>query len=230
MRSVMVVEDDDAIRLVLRVALEDVGYRITEAASAEEAIALLDAASPDLLLIDLRLPGLKGVDLIRSIRRTRTVPIVIVTAQGGAEDVVAGLASGADDYITKPFVIRELVARVDALMRRDTSGSRPSSDLTCGPVRLRPNSTNVVIAGRVVPVSALEFRVLAELIGARGRVLSRDHLLRAVWGYSSAGDGRVVDSLIDRLRRRMEEDPRQPKVLVTVSGFGYRITPPGNTG
>lgn len=221
----MVVEDDDSIRLVLRVALEDVGYCVTEAVNAEVAGDLLRDTSPDLLLVDLRLPGLSGVEFIRRIRRSSTVPIIIVTAQCGADDIATGLEAGADDYITKPFVMRELVARVDALIRRAVRRGS-SGTLACGPVQLHPDSLTVLCDGSVVPVSGLEFRVLSELMGARGRVLSRGYLLRVAWGYSSAGDGRVVDALIDRLRSRMEDDPDHPRMLLKVSGFGYRMTPP----
>lgn len=222
-RSVMVVEDDDAIRLVLRTNLEDEGYRVLEASTAEEGLLLMMDEQPDVVLVDLRLPGLHGLDLVRSLRATSQVPIIIVTAQIDSHDVVAGLEAGADDYVTKPFVAKELMARIRTQLRRTSPPEEDARALVCGPIELRPDSAEVLRRGKPVPVSRIEFFVLSELIGARGRVLSRDHLLRKVWGYGGAGDGRVVDNLIYRLRSKIEDDPANPELLLTVRGFGYRM-------
>ena len=223
-RSVLVVEDDDAIRLVLRTNLEDEGYRVVEAVTAEQGMLLMLDEKADVVLVDLRLPGLHGLDLVRSLRATSQVPIIIVTAQTDSHDVVAGLEAGADDYVTKPFVAKELMARIRTLLRRVTPTDEGPQTLVCGPVELRPDTAQVLRNGEPIPVSRIEFYVLAELIGARGRVLSRDYLLRKVWGYGNAGDGRVVDNLIYRLRSKIEDDPAEPTILVTVRGFGYRMT------
>lgn len=223
-RSVLVVEDDDAIRLVLRTNLEDEGYRVIEAGTAEQGMLLMLDEKADVVLVDLRLPGLHGLDLVRSLRATSQVPIIIVTAQTDSHDVVAGLEAGADDYVTKPFVAKELMARIRTLLRRMTPTEDGPQTLVCGPIELRPDTAQVLRHGEPVPVSRIEFYVLAELIGARGRVLSRDYLLRKVWGYGNAGDGRVVDNLIYRLRSKFEDDPAEPTILVTVRGFGYRMT------
>lgn len=222
-RSVMVVEDDDAIRLVLRTNLEDEGYRVVESVTAEQALLEMIDEHIDVVLVDLRLPGIQGLDLIRSLRATSQVPIIIVTAQTDSHDVVAGLEAGADDYVTKPFVAKELMARIRTQLRRSQSAEDDSPVLTCGPIQLRPDTAEVLRDGAPVPVSRIEFYVLAELIGARGRVLSRDHLLRKVWGYGNAGDGRVVDNLVYRLRNKIEVDPANPELLTTVRGFGYRM-------
>ncbi|MBK9739485.1 MAG: response regulator transcription factor [Actinobacteria bacterium] len=228
-RTVMVVEDDDAIRLVLRTNLEDEGYRVIESVTAEQALLLMIDERADVVLVDLRLPGIQGLDLIRSLRGTSQVPIIIVTAQTDSHDVVAGLEAGADDYVTKPFVAKELMARIRTLLRRvsptvDASAvPEGSGALVCGPIELDPDTAEVLRYGEPVPVSRIEFYVLAELIGARGKVLSRDHLLRTVWGYGNAGDGRVVDNLVYRLRSKIEDDPANPELLMTVRGFGYRM-------
>ena len=223
-RSVLVVEDDDAIRLVLRTNLEDEGYRVVESVTAEQALVQMIDERVDVVLVDLRLPGIQGLDLIRSLRATSQVPIIIVTAQTDSHDVVAGLEAGADDYVTKPFVSKELMARIRTLLRRvgtvDANGPRA---LSCGPITLNPEAAEVRRHGVPVGVSRIEFQVLAELIAAHGKVLSRDYLLRTVWGYGNAGDGRVVDNLIYRLRSKIEDDPANPELLTTVRGFGYRM-------
>lgn len=222
-RSVMVVEDDDAIRLVLRANLEDEGYRVVEAVTAEQGLLMMLDEKADVVLVDLRLPGIQGLDLIRSLRATSQVPIIIVTAQTDSHDVVAGLEAGADDYVTKPFVSKELMARIRTLLRRTAPADDEPQNLVFGPIELRPDTAEVLRDGEPVQVSRIEFYVLAELIGARGKVLSRDYLLRKVWGYANAGDGRVVDNLIYRLRSKIEADPANPELLTTVRGFGYRM-------
>ena len=224
-RTVMVVEDDDAIRLVLRTNLEDEGYRVLEAVTAEQGLVLMMDEKIDVVLVDLRLPGIHGLDLVRSLRATSQIPIIIVTAQTDSHDVVAGLEAGADDYVTKPFVAKELMARIRTQIRRSMPAEEEDGNqvLVCGPIELHPDSAEVLRDGQPVPVSRIEFYVLAELIGAKGRVLSRDYLLRKVWGYGNAGDGRVVDNLIYRLRNKIEEDPATPQLLTTVRGFGYRM-------
>lgn len=218
----MVVEDDPAIRLVLRTNLEDEGYHVIEAETAEMALVQILDGPVDVVLVDLRLPGIQGLDLIRSLRGTSQVPIIIVTAQTDSHDVVAGLEAGADDYVTKPFIAKELMARIRTQLRRAVATEdRPA--LRCGPIELRLETAEVLRGGDPVPVSRIEFYVLVELIGAQGKVLSRDHLLRTVWGYNNAGDGRIVDNLIYRLRNKIEEDPANPQLLTTVRGFGYRM-------
>jgi DNA-binding response OmpR family regulator len=222
-RSVMVVEDDDAIRLVLRTNLEDEGYRVVESVTAEQALVAMIDERVDVVLVDLRLPGIQGLDLIRSLRATSQVPIIIVTAQTDSHDVVAGLEAGADDYVTKPFVSKELMARIRTLLRRVGPLEEGPQALICGPIELDPETAEVRRHGKPIAVSRIEFYVLAELIGARGKVLSRDQLLRRVWGYGNAGDGRVVDNLVYRLRSKIEDDPANPELLTTVRGFGYRM-------
>ena len=221
-RSVLVIEDDPGIRLVLRTALEDDGYEVLEAATGEAALVHAQDGTADVVLVDLRLPGIHGLDVVRSMRATSRVPIIIVTAQADSHDVVAGLEAGADDYVTKPFVTKELLARVRSQIRR-TVDDQARVVLSCGPYRLRPETAEVLVRGDPVALSRTEFKLLEELMAARERVLSRDDLLRRVWGYQNPGDGRVVDNLVYRLRNKIETDPGEPEHLVTVRGFGYRL-------
>jgi len=221
----MIVEDDPDIRLVLSTYLEDEGYRVLEAATGEAALALVLDETPDIALVDLRLPGIHGFDVIRSIRGTSHLPIICVTAQADSHDVVAGLEAGADDYVTKPFVPKELGARIRAQLRRSgvVEGEQQQDVVACGPIMVRPETAEAFKDGEPMALSRTEFKVLQELILAKGRILSRDDLLRRVWGYGNAGDGRVVDNLIYRLRSKIEQDPAEPEYLITVRGFGYRL-------
>ena len=218
----MLVEDDAAIRMVLRVALEDAGYEVLEAENGETALIMALDEAADVMLVDLRLPGIHGLDVVRTIRGASRVPIIILTAQSESHDVVAGLQAGADDYVTKPFVTTELLARVAAQLRRSTA-AEPESSIECGPLVLTPELGALHVHGSPVPLSRTEFKVMQELMLARERVLSRDYLLKNVWGYQHAGDGRIVDNLIYRLRAKIEVDPAEPVHLVTVRGFGYRL-------
>jgi len=223
----MIVEDEPEIRLVLRTYLEDEGYRVTEAETGEQALSLSLDETPDVALVDLRLPGIHGLDVVRTMRATSQVPIIVVTAQADSHDVVAGLEAGADDYVTKPFIPKELGARIRAQLRRiAVQDGEPQQDvISCGPIVIRPETAEAFKDGDPLTLSRTEFRVLQELILAKGRILSRDDLLRRVWGYGNAGDGRVVDNLIYRLRSKLEIDAAEPEHLVTVRGFGYRLKP-----
>ncbi|MHB0928691.1 MAG: response regulator [Candidatus Nanopelagicales bacterium] len=222
-RVAMIVEDDAAISVVLRTMLEDEGYQVLCAASAEQATVALAEQLPEIALVDLRLPGLQGIDLVRLIRQSSQIPIVIVTAQTDSHDVVACLEAGADDYITKPFVPKEVTARIRSILRR-TAVSRESTSLpSSSRLQLDARTASAVIDGRVVAVTPIEYRVLEQLLAANGAVVSRNHLLHHVWGYEHAGDGRVVDNLIYRLRGKLQTSSALPEVIVTVRGFGYRL-------
>ena len=218
----MLVEDDAAIRMVLRVALQDAGYEVLEAENGEKALIMALDEAADVLLVDLRLPGIQGLDVVRTVRGASRVPIIILTAQTESQDVIAGLEAGADDYVTKPFVTTELLARIAAQLRRSTA-AEPEASMECGPLVLSPELGALHVHGSPVPLSRTEFKVMQELMQARERVLSRDYLLKHVWGYQHAGDGRIVDNLIYRLRAKIEADPAEPEHLVTVRGFGYRL-------
>lgn len=228
--QILTVEDDPGIRATLRLALEDEGYAVLEAESAEQALDVLEDAAADLLLVDLMLPGMSGFDLVRFVRRTSTVPIVIVTARSDSHDVVAGLEAGADDYVRKPFVVKELAARMRALLRRardgrGDEGEHPDGSFTFGDLELRPAAGTVLCAGEAVPLTRTEFRLLCELAENAGIVLSREQLLERVWGYDYFGDGRLVDAHVRRLRTKVEPDPSHPTLIVTVRGLGYKLDP-----
>ncbi len=224
--GILIVEDDDGIRTTLRLALEDEGYRVAEAESGERALDHLASQAVDLLLVDLMLPGMSGFDLVREVRRDSAVPIVIVTARSDSHDVVAGLEAGADDYVRKPFVVKELEARIRALIRR--TGNQPPTDEVSvhriGDLEISPEAGTVTRAGDAVSLTRTEFLLLCELVTNEGIVLSREHLLERVWGYDYFGDSRLVDAHVRRLRLKIETDPSNPTVLRTIRGLGYKIT------
>ncbi len=222
-RTALVVEDDAAISIVLRTMLEDEGYRVICAGSVEQAAPAFAQHAPDIALVDLRLPGLQGIDLIRMIRQSSQIPILIVTAQTDSHDVVACLEAGADDYITKPFVPKEVTARIRTILRRTTPAKDVPPMPTSSRLQLDARTATVVMDGRSVPVTPIEYRVLEQLLAADGAVVSRMHLLHDVWGYQHAGDGRVVDNLVYRLRGKLQKSSQQPDIIVTVRGFGYRL-------
>lgn len=199
-----------------------------EAPSAELAVEIVRDRPVDLLLVDLMLPGMSGFDLVRAIRQGSDVPIVIVTARGDSNDVVAGIDAGADDYVRKPFVVKELEARLRALLRRtDAQAHQPSSaePIRFGDFELVPEAGALTRDGEPVALTRTEFRLLLELVEHEGMVLSREQLLERVWGYDYFGDARLVDAHIRRLRTKIERDPSEPDFVVTVRGFGYKFAP-----
>ncbi|MEQ7128422.1 response regulator transcription factor [Actinopolymorpha sp. B11F2] len=229
---VLVVEDDDRIRSVLRLALEDEGYAVTEAVAAEEALRSLSATSPDLIIVDLMLGDMDGFTCIREIRRSSDVPIIIVSARVDTHDIVAGLEAGADDYVTKPFQIKEITARLRALRRRlrGPSDAEAPADIVLDSdpdarLVLSPARGTLRRAGQDLHLTLTEFRLLSELATPPGRVLSRQVLLESVWQHGFFGDQRIVDVHIRRLRTKIERDPATPRLVVTVRGLGYRLDP-----
>jgi DNA-binding response OmpR family regulator len=219
----LIIEDDERIRASMRLALEDEGYDVDEAVSGEIALERFSEQPADVVLIDLMLPGMDGFECCRQLRRTSAVPVIMVTARTDTHDVVAGLEAGADDYVTKPFVAKELAARIRALLRRARSVDEPSV-LTFGEVEVRPDEGTVQRGGEEVHCTRTEFRLLCELAANPGKVLSREQLLDRVWGYDYFGDGRLVDVHIRRLRTKIEPDPANPRHILTVRGMGYKLT------
>jgi DNA-binding response OmpR family regulator len=227
MSSVLIVDDDDGIRTSLRLALEDQGYDVREAADGESAVADVRETAPDVVVLDLMLPGMDGFECCRQLRRSTDVPVLIVSARGDSHDVVAGLEAGADDYSRKPFDVAELSARLRALRRRRGapagSADRDEAVITAGDVVVRPERGEVTVAGEPVQLTRTEFRLLHELAAHPGRVFSRELLLERVWDYGYFGDTRIVDVHVRRLRTKIEDDPANPQRLVTVRGFGYKL-------
>jgi DNA-binding response OmpR family regulator len=225
--SILVVEDDERIRSSMRLALEAEGYEIEEAASGEEALEFFSERPADVALIDLMLPGMDGFECCRALRRQSAVPIIIVTARSDTHDVVAGLEAGADDYVTKPFVTKELGARIRALLRRVRPVGEHPTVLTFGDLELVPEEGVLRHKedGTEVHCTKTEFRLLCELAASPSKVLSREQLLDRVWGYDYFGDGRLVDVHIRRLRTKVEPDPAMPRHILTVRGMGYKLVP-----
>ena len=220
------IEDDDQIRLALTMALEDEGYRVREAPDGASGLAAFAEREADLVLLDLRLPDMSGFDVCRALRSSSIVPIIIITAQTDTYDMVAGLEAGADDYVTKPVIPKELAARIRALLRRvqlqESSAASPRA-ARLGDVELRREQGIVLKAGTEVSLTKTEFRLLCEFADHAGAVLSRDQLLERVWGYEYLGDSRLVDAHVRRLRVKIEDHPDEPRLIVTVRGLGYRL-------
>jgi DNA-binding response OmpR family regulator len=222
--SLLFIEDDDQIRLALTMALEDEGYKVREAPDGRTGLAEFAEHETDLVLLDLRLPDMSGFDVCRALRARSIVPIIIITAQTDTHDLVAGLEAGADDYITKPVVPKELAARIRALLRRVQLRETPAMKSTVfGDVELRREQGIVLKGGKEVPLTKTEFRLICEFADHAGAVLSRDQLLERVWGYEYLGDSRLVDAHVRRLRVKIEDQPDEPRLIVTVRGLGYRL-------
>ncbi|MDP8992419.1 MAG: response regulator transcription factor [Actinomycetota bacterium] len=221
---ILMVEDDERIRTSVRLLLDDEGHTVVEADSAEEALRVLERRSVDIALVDVMLPGMDGFELCRRLRGAGDLPILMLTARTDSHDVVAGLEAGADDYLTKPFVPKELSARIRALLRRTGRSGGPEA-LVFGDLEVLPDAGVVRLAGDEVALTKTEFRLICELATNSGRVLSRESLLQRVWGYDYFGDGRLVDVHVRRLRTKIESDPGQPRHVVTVRGLGYKLEP-----
>jgi len=223
MRRVLIIEDDRDIVELVRYNLENEGFQVNAVGDGGAGLAAVKKSAPDLLLLDLMLPRLSGLEICKEIRRDpalNRLPILMLTARGGEADRVVGLELGADDYVTKPFSPRELVARVKALLRR-LEPAEPTRKIKAGQLEIDPSAYKVTRAGKPINLSTLEFRLLYHLASRPNKVFSRDKLLDAVWGTERFVTPRSVDVYIRRLREKVEPDPENPVYLKTVRGAGY---------
>jgi two-component system response regulator RegX3 len=229
--TILVVEDEDSFVEALTVGLKREGFRVQVARDGAEALDIFDAVKPDLVLLDVMLPKVSGIDVCRELRRRSSVPIIMVTAKGGEIDTVVGLEVGADDYVTKPYRLRELVARMRAVLRRRAAESGAAAALSgeaisVGDVALDPERHEVVIRGEGVQLPLKEFELLELLLANAGRVLTRETLIDRVWGTDYVGDTKTLDVHVKRLRAKVEPDPSTPARIVTVRGLGYKYEVP----
>ena len=220
MTHIMVVDDDQDLAEMLGIVLTGSGFEVDLVNSGDQVKAIFDANKPDLVLLDVMLPGLSGIEVCRELRKSSMVPIVMLTAKGDTQDVVLGLEAGADDYMIKPFNPSELVARIKVRLRR--SPVTESSMLRIGDVEIDQVAHTIVSRGKTIPLTRLEFDLLVALAKEPGRVFTREALLDEVWGYQNATDTRLVNVHVQRLRAKIEEDVDNPKIIVTVRGVGYK--------
>ena len=224
MTRILIVEDELSLSEPLSFLLRREGYETEIAADGREALAAFDRAGADLVLLDLMLPGLSGTEVCREIRSRSSVPIIMLTAKDSEVDIVVGLELGADDYVTKPYSSRELLARIRAVLRRRVDVEADADAvLETGPVRMDVERHSVSVAGSEVPMPLKEFELLELLMRNAGRVLTRGQLIDRVWGADYFGDTKTLDVHIKRIRSKIEDDPSQPSMLVTVRGLGYRF-------
>ncbi len=223
MKKILIVEDEPTLLATLRYNLEREGYAVTTAPDGEAALALARGERPHLVLLDVMLPKMDGLEVCRILRRETAVPILMLTAKTEEVDKVVGLELGADDYVTKPFSMRELLARVRALLRRAERSPDGGESLTTGDLLVDFAKRQVSRAGVALPLKPKEYELLAFLARNRGRAFTRDQLLSQVWGYDFAGDSRTVDVHVRWLREKIEDEPSKPTRLITVRGTGYRF-------
>jgi DNA-binding response OmpR family regulator len=221
-QRVLIVEDDPRIADIIAKNLEAVGYECHGAPDGGWALANLERLAPALMILDLGLPGLDGLEVLRRVRQRHALPVLVVTARSSESDKLLGLEIGADDYITKPFSTAELVARVRALLRR-SSGTVTERELHVGELHVDPARRRVELAGNVLELTTLEFDLIYFMASRPGRVFTREALMQHVWGSDRVVDGRSIDSLVSRVRRKLEQDPAHPRYLQTVWGAGYRF-------
>jgi two-component system response regulator MtrA len=219
---ILLVEDDPSIREVTAIGLRNAGFTVEAAADGAAGLERFRSEPFDLVLLDIMLPRMDGLEVCRAIRRTSTIPVVMLTARSDTIDVVVGLEAGADDYVKKPFEVPELVARVRAALRRAGRGPDDADTIGLGPIAIDPAGRTVSRDGVEIGLTRTEFDLLAELARHPGQVLSRDVLLDRIWGYDYLGDSRLVDVAIQRLRAKIETDPAAPELIQTVRGSGYK--------
>ncbi|AKS66896.1 response regulator transcription factor [Staphylococcus coagulans] len=231
-QRVLVVDDEQSIVTLLKYNLEQAGYVVEIAQDGEEALQKEKETKPDLIVLDVMLPKKDGIEVCKTIRSDKNqVPILMLTAKDDEFDRVLGLELGADDYMTKPFSPREVVARVKAILRRSSvvdsvKNEDEDEDIVIGNIRIRPDFFEVYRNDRLLELTPKEFELLLYLVERQGRVITREHMLNSVWNYEFAGDSRIVDVHISHLRDKLEENPKQPQLIKTVRGLGYKLERP----
>jgi DNA-binding response OmpR family regulator len=224
MKTILVVEDEMKIARLVRDYLEHAGFEVVVVGDGEAAIASARGRTPDLIVLDLGLPGIDGLDVARELRSRSRVPIVMLTARGDETDRIVGLELGADDYVIKPFSPRELVARVRAVLRRSGGPSEPGdAPVRVGDIEIDPSRMRATVAGRVVDLTATELQLLATLAREPGRVFTRGQLLDAIHGVAFESYERAIDAHVKNIRKKIEPEPSRPRYLLTVHGVGYRF-------
>lgn len=226
MTRILLVEDEESYRDPLTYQLRREGFEVIAAATGPEGLEAFERSGADLVLLDVMLPGMSGVEVCRELRKTSTVPVIMLTAKDSEIDKVVGLEIGADDYVTKPYSFRELLARMRAVLRRGAgSGAEPGDEeaLEVGPLRLDADRHEVRVRGELVGFPLKEFELLELLMRNAGRVLTRGQIIDRVWGSDYVGDTKTLDVHVKRLRAKIEEDPGAPVLLVTVRGLGYKL-------
>ena len=224
--TILLVDDEDAVQKLLAYPLERDGFRVVQARDGEEALARFDEERVDLVVLDLMLPKLDGLEVCKRLRATSSVPIIMLTARDDELDKVLGLELGADDYITKPFSIREFRSRVRALLRRaaiPAAGNRREETIVRDDLRIDVARRDVEVSGRPIPLTYVEFELLRTLALSPGRVFTRELLLQALWGGSDYREPRTIDVHVRHLREKLERDPSEPEYILTVRGVGYRF-------
>nr|WP_303269565.1 response regulator transcription factor [uncultured Clostridium sp.] len=226
--KILVVDDEEHILELIRYNLDAAGYDVIEASDGDDAVKNAINEVPDLILLDLMLPGKDGYDVCRELRsngKTKSVPIIMLTAKSEEIDKILGLELGADDYITKPFSVRELMARVKAVLRRYTKSDESSEKFVFGDIEADFENHSVICAGEKIELTLKEFELLEVLVKNRGKILTREMLLDKIWGYEYIGESRTVDVHIRYLRKKVEKDDKNPKFIETIRGVGYRFNP-----
>jgi two-component system alkaline phosphatase synthesis response regulator PhoP len=222
-KTILVVDDEPRIAEIARDYLERAGFRVMVAGTGPDALAAARTRNPDLIVLDLGLPHMDGLDVTRALRRQSNVPIIMLTARADERDKLAGLEIGADDYVTKPFSPRELVARVRAVFRRMDAAADPADVIRAGEITIDRRTLRASVGARLIDVTPTEFALLATLAGQPGRVFTRAQLLDAIRGADTESFDRAIDAHVKNLRRKLEADPRRPRYLLTVHGVGYRF-------
>lgn len=225
-KKILIVDDEKPISDIIKYNLEKEGYETAVAFDGEEAEKMVDSENPDLIILDLMLPKIDGLEVAREIRKTKDTPIIMLTAKDSELDKVLGLEMGADDYVTKPFSNRELVARVKANLRRqkvneENADNKENNNIKVGELEINPDAYSVTKNGKEIELTHREFELLYYLAQHLDQVMTRENLLQTVWGYDYFGDVRTVDVTVRRLREKIEDDPSNPKYLITRRGVGY---------